>query len=214
MALTHKQKVFTNAYLATFNATEAARQAQYKGDDHTLASVGWENLRKPEIAKAISERLSAQAMTADEVLHRLADQARASMSDFVRFNDNAEPVFDLQAASMMGKLHLAKKLKTKTRSWSEPTINVTNGEIESREVTETAIEFELYDAQSALALIGKHHKLFSESVEVTGKDGGPIQQISMSVAEWKAQQEARRKQAADTMDTLSDAPDESDSNAE
>lgn len=166
MALTGKQKAFINAYLATFNATEAARQARYKGDDASLATIGWENLRKLEIAKAISERLSAQAMTADEVMGRLADQARGNMSDFVRFNENGDPTFDLQTASVMGKLQLAKKLKTKTRSWSEPTFNVTNGEIESREITETAIEFELYDAQAALVHIGKHHKLFVDKLDV------------------------------------------------
>lgn len=172
MTLSAKQKAFINAYLATFNATEAARQAKYKGDDATLASVGWENLRKPEIATAISERLSAQAMTADEVLNRLADQARGNMTDFVRFDDNGSPAFDLQTASVMGKLVLAKKLKTKTRSWSEPTFSVVSGEIESREVTETSIEFELYDAQAALVHIGKHHKLFKDGP--TGDEKDPI----------------------------------------
>lgn len=172
MALTRKQKTFIDAYLTTFNATEAARQAHYKGDDATLASVGWENLRKPEIAEAIEKRLAAHAMNADEVLKRLAEQGRGNMSDFVRFGDNGDPALDLQAASLMGKLHLVKKLKTKSRIYSEPFFNTQVNDIENRDVTETTIEVELYSSQAALEMIGKHHGLFDKGP--TGSEKDPI----------------------------------------
>jgi phage terminase small subunit len=51
MGLTEKQRRFVEAYDG--NATEAARLAGYEGDDATLAQVGYENLRKPEIVQAI-----------------------------------------------------------------------------------------------------------------------------------------------------------------
>ncbi len=53
--LTLKQARFVRAYLgdAAGNATEAARRAGYAGNDHTLAAVGSENLRKPAVAAAI-----------------------------------------------------------------------------------------------------------------------------------------------------------------
>lgn len=35
--------------------------------------------------------------------------------------------------------------------------------------------FRLTDKLKALELVGKHHKLFTDKVENTGKDGGPIQ---------------------------------------
>ena len=166
MALSAKQKKFIEVYLATFNATEAARQARYKGDDATLASVGWENLRKPEISKVIEERLAETAMPAGEVLMRLADHARGSMGDFVKVSAEGDPNFDLLSASQLGKLHLVKKLKTKKRSWMAPTLDVATMQIEQREITETTIEFELYDAQSALSLLGKAHKLFADKLDV------------------------------------------------
>jgi phage terminase small subunit len=171
MALSAKQKAFINAYLATSNATEAARQAGYKGDDATLASVGWENLRKPEIADAISKRTSESAMSADEVLKRLAEHARGSMADFVKVNDRGQPYFDLEAAQSAGKLHLVKKLKTKTRSINlgkddEDESNTDEEQADSL-ITEVTIEFELYDAQSALTLLGKHHKLFVDKLDIT-----------------------------------------------
>jgi phage terminase small subunit len=58
--LTEKQRRFVEAYMgqARGNATEAARLAGYKGSDPTLGQVGNENLKKPEIIKAIQERRS------------------------------------------------------------------------------------------------------------------------------------------------------------
>lgn len=56
MALSLKQEKFVAAYVgpANGNATEAARLAGYKGTAKTLASVGSENLAKPEIAEAVA----------------------------------------------------------------------------------------------------------------------------------------------------------------
>jgi phage terminase small subunit len=67
--LTQKQKLFVEAYLANPNATEAARKAGYKGSDETLAVVGHENLRKPQISKLIEVRVETAIITANEVLH-------------------------------------------------------------------------------------------------------------------------------------------------
>jgi hypothetical protein len=41
-------------------------------------------------------------------------------------------------------------------------------------VTEVDVELELYDAQAALVHIGRHHKLFTDKSELTGKDGAPL----------------------------------------
>lgn len=155
MALSTKQKAFINHYLATFNATEAARRAKYKGDDATLASVGWENLRKPEIEQAIKERLSAQAMTADEVLMRLAAMGRADIGPWM----SIDGTLDLEKLKDDGATHLIKKLKRTERSG----ISKDGGEW-----SVATVEVELYDAQAAVVQIGKHHKLFTESVEHKG----------------------------------------------
>lgn len=55
--LTEKQKRFVEAYCgeAQGNATEAARLAGYSGNTGTLASMGHENLQKPDISRAIDE---------------------------------------------------------------------------------------------------------------------------------------------------------------
>ena len=112
--LTLKQQLFVEAYLgaAKGNATEAARLAGYKGNDQTLASVGAENLKKPQIASRVRARVDAVGMTADEVLNELAAVARIPAD------------------------HDPKSVQNKVK---------------------------------ALELLGKHHKLFVEQLDVTSK---------------------------------------------
>lgn len=51
--LTGKQKKFCEEYIFDFNATRAAKEAGYS--EETAYSIGWENLRKPEIQAFIEE---------------------------------------------------------------------------------------------------------------------------------------------------------------
>lgn len=60
--LTPKQALFVHEYLTDLNATQAAIRAGYS--PRTAYSIGLENLRKPEIARAIQ---TAQAERADRV---------------------------------------------------------------------------------------------------------------------------------------------------
>lgn len=53
MALTDKQRRFVEEYLVDLNATQAAIRAGYS--KKTAGQIGDENLRKPEIAKAVQE---------------------------------------------------------------------------------------------------------------------------------------------------------------
>lgn len=158
MALSVKQKVFLEEYLTCFNATQAALAAGYSPD--TAHATGWENLRKPEITEAISKRLSETAMSADEVMMRLAEHARGDMADYLTMQGENVTV-DLPKAIEAKKSRLIKKLTQKKTVRSK-------GEDTEEEIV-TSIE--LYDAQAALEKIGRHHKLFTDKTELTGKDG-------------------------------------------
>jgi phage terminase small subunit len=106
--LTQKQARFADEYARSGNATQSAREAGYAGDDATLASVGSENLRKPQIQERIRLRLaSAASLTKDEVLGTLADHMRGDMTDM--FDDAGR--FSLKAARANRVTHLIKKLK-------------------------------------------------------------------------------------------------------
>lgn len=52
--LTSKQRAFVECFEG--NATEAAKKAGYEGSDKTLAQIGYENMRKPDIREEIEKR--------------------------------------------------------------------------------------------------------------------------------------------------------------
>lgn len=142
MALTGKRRAFVDAYLLTWNASEAARVAGYAAP----GQEGHRLLKIAEIADEIQRVVSDRAMSADEVLVRLAEQARGSMDDFVSFRDGVKlPLLDLEKAHKAGKFALVKKLKYTDQG---------------------GVEFELYDAQAALVQLGKVHKLFTDRQDV------------------------------------------------
>jgi phage terminase small subunit len=74
-ALTTKQRLFVEAYLANPNATEAARRAGYAGSDNVLAVTGNQLLRNPKIQELVEERVTEAGLTADEILNELAEIA-------------------------------------------------------------------------------------------------------------------------------------------
>jgi hypothetical protein len=173
--LTGKQRIFVEAYLSNgFNATDAARQAGYKGEESTLSSVGYENLRKPDIAVEINARLNEAAMSANEVLARLSKIARGDVDDCL----DEDGKFDLKKVRRLQRTGLLKKLKSKRTS--KRVDSLTEGEEDSRETLETAlvyeeVEFEMYSAHEALRDLGKYHKLLNDRHEIAGLNGGPIE---------------------------------------
>lgn len=161
MALTAQQQFFVEEYLRTFNATDSYMAAYPSAKRNSAASNGYRLLHEnADVIELVQARLSEAAMSADEVLARLAAEARGDIDDFLDVDGN----FDLRKARNAKKTGLIKKLKTKT----------TTRTVGEMEVKTTEVEFELYDAQAAKALLGKHHKLFTERQELTGADGGAI----------------------------------------
>lgn len=130
MGLRAQQRAFLEAYLQCWNASEAARRAGYS--EKTAGSQGHDLLKNPEIQAAIEARLAELRMGADEVLVRLAEQARSDMADFISIRAGL-PFVDLEKAERAGKLRLLKKFR----------------------ITGKGVEIELYDAQTALVQLGK-----------------------------------------------------------
>lgn len=153
-ALSPKQLAFVDAYLELgYNAGRAALAAGYTGKQPY--SAGHQLLRNTEIQKRIAAHLAESAMRADEVLARLADQARSTMANFIKVNAAGGVSLDLAAAEKAGKLHLIKKIKIGLEGTS----------------------IELYDAQAALVQLGRGHGLFVDREELTGKDGAPLEMV-------------------------------------
>ncbi|MGF3026525.1 terminase small subunit [Methylobacterium aquaticum] len=85
MSLTDKQRRFVEEYLVDLNATQAAIRAGYSED--TAAAIGYENLRKPEIAAAVEQAQAIRAertgITADRVLVELWRIATTDANELV-----------------------------------------------------------------------------------------------------------------------------------
>lgn len=145
--LNNRQRVFVEAYLKSWNATRAAIAAGYSRK--SARQIGTENLSKPSIQAAIQARVREISMSADEVLIRLAQQARANFGDFI---DPDSLSLDLKKAARAKKLHLIKKFEVTTITRDDTQIET--------------VKLELYDAQAALVHLGKHHGLFKDRVQV------------------------------------------------
>lgn len=163
MPLSNKQQAFVELYITHWNASESARLAGYSAK--TARSIGAENLTKPDVRAAIDARLAELKMSADEVLSRLSDHARGSIAPFLRRDaDGDMDGFDLSEEQ---PLHLIKKASVTRRRQTDRDTDAV--------ITIETVTIELYDAQAALALMGKHHKLFTDRVELSGPSGGPIE---------------------------------------
>lgn len=107
MGLNPKQKKFADFWLESFNATEAAKKAGYS--KKTAYSMGYENLRKPEIAAYIHARLRAQDISlvasAEETLAFLSSAMRGQIKD--QFGLDAALADRLRAADTLIKRYAA-----------------------------------------------------------------------------------------------------------
>jgi phage terminase small subunit len=111
--------------------------------------MGYENLRKPEIAAAVHE---ARQKLAEQTGRTVAQV----MADIGRVRDDAMREVEDQRTGALAMLSHK-------------------------------------DALKALELEGKHLGAFAERVEHTGKNGGPIQAVSMTLDEFRAVAEAVAK---------------------
>lgn len=143
--MTKKQKRFVEEYLIDLNATQAAIRAGYSPD--TAGSIGNENLKKPEIEKAISkamaERSRRTGISQDRVLNELAKIGFANISDVVDL-ENAK----ILPGAKEEDLACIQSIKIKPTEWG------------------TEREVKLYDKKAALVDIGKHLGMFKENVNL------------------------------------------------
>jgi phage terminase small subunit len=156
-----QQILFAEHYAVCLNGTKAAKLAGYKGDDNTLCATGSRLLRNDRVRARIDELLAQQAMSAQEILARLADHARG---DMLQLLDPATMVLDTKKAE--GKTHLIKSI--------EQTVITDNKSDKETIITKV----EMYDAQSALVHLGKAAGLFTTKTDITS-GGKPVQTISI-----------------------------------
>lgn len=186
--LSGKQKKFIESYLGecNLNATRAAITAGYS--EKSAAVIGHENLRKPNIRRAIDDRLSSNVLTASESLSILSIQAKGTISDVLDENGR----FDLERVTKRQADRLIKKLKVTEKLDSEGN------------TIERTYDLELHDAQAAAEKVGRFHKLFIDKREVSGS----ISTYAMTKDEWEREANLKLNAVSEQLEKFND--DESD----
>jgi phage terminase small subunit len=143
-----REILFAIEYVKDFNGTRAAERVGYQQDDSVLAVTASRLLRKAKIQNKIRELLTANVMSAEEVLWRFAQEARLSISDFIIQKNGS---FELNWSNIRKYGYLIKSITA----------------------TRYGPKIELHDAQKARELIGKHFGLFTDKIEVSWREQTP-----------------------------------------
>lgn len=157
--MTPKQVAFVAEYLIDLNASKAAERAGYS--KKTAGQVGFENLKKPEIAAAIQaamqERSKATGITQERVLNELARVAFGDKRKLMKWGPSGVSLVDSES--------LADDDAAQVSEVSETT-SATGG----------SLKLKTHDKVKALELLGRHLGIFTDKTELTGAGGGPIEQ--------------------------------------
>lgn len=145
--MTPKQQKFVDEYLVDLNATQAAIRAGYK--EKMAYSTGHENLKKPEIQKAIQAAMQSRSertgITADRVLEEYAKVAFLNPKELYNNDGTIKGIHELtdDVAACIAGLEVVSKTG-------------------SEGAEETTKKFKIADKLKALQDIGRHIGLFEK----------------------------------------------------
>jgi len=144
--LTAKQQRFVEEYLVDLSATQAAIRAGYS--EKTAGRTGHENLKKPEIAEAIQQRIGERSertqLTADEVVLQLARMGMADVRKLFTPQGQLKPVHELDDDTAAAIQSIEVVTKTIPMPGDEPP------------EVEYLHKIKMVDKIKPLELIGKH----------------------------------------------------------
>lgn len=168
MSLSPTQIAFAEAYLQTNSATEAYARTHPKAARNTCWTNGNAILRNTEVAQFIEERLEDVAMSSNEILKRLTDQARADIMHFVRQDDEGFITLDLTTDEARAHSHLLKSI-TITNKVVRTSTEGKGKQAVKTEIIQQSIKADLIDAQEALDKLGRYYKLWTDKGESSNR---------------------------------------------
>lgn len=173
--LTPKQEAFATALASGLTQADAYRQAYPRAQKWTDKSV-WERASKLSANAKVQSRVSelgakaaaANEVTVERIVRELAliafGSKRAVMAwgpDGVKLKDSA--ALTEEEAAVVAEV--------------KETTSATGG----------SLSLKTHDKVKALELLGKHVGMFADKVELTGKNGGPIQSSAITMTPEQAQ---------------------------
>lgn len=174
--MTPKQQRFVEEYLVDLNATQAAIRAGYSAD--TAHSIGHENLSKPEISAGIREGMAVRSMrtniTQDQVLRELARIGFVDIRKVVTWTNGASG-FNEDEAEETGEVRISTANFVMLTPSDQIDAETAAAISEVSQTKDGALKVKMHDKRAALVDLGRHLGMFKDKVEVTGKDGNPIE---------------------------------------
>lgn len=154
MTLSTQRKVFVEEYLSCWNATEAARKAEYKHPN----KMGPRLIKDPEIQTEIQSRLSEKVMSANEVLIRLSEIGRYDASKYFCIKKKTEI-----AKTIAGDIPI--EIEVPSIDIDQVIADGFGAMIKSVKRTKYGDVVVFHDQEKIWELLGKHHGLFVERTE-------------------------------------------------
>jgi phage terminase small subunit len=161
--VTPKQKRFVAEYLIDLNATKAAERAGYS--KKTAEQQGCRLLRNAQVKEAVAvktDKLTAKLeLSAEWVLGEIKKLAEANMMDYMTITESGEAFVDF-----------SKLTRDQAAAIQEIRVDETGGGGgDGRRERVQRTTFKLADKGLNLERLGRHLKLFTDKVEVSGMDG-------------------------------------------
>jgi phage terminase small subunit len=162
--LTKKQKIFADEYLIDLNQTRAYIAAGYseKGACQSASAL----LRNPNVAAYIAKKLGKRTekleISGEKVLAEIAKIAFLDPRKFFNPDGSPRDIADLDddTAACVAGLEVVEMFD--------------GSQGDQKHVTGLVKKIKLSDKLKALELYGRYHKLFTDKLEATGKDGAPL----------------------------------------
>lgn len=168
MSLTAKQSRFVAEYLIDLNGTQAAVRAGYSPKTaneqaaRLLANVSVQSA----LQAAMTRREIRTEITQDKVLRELAKIGFSDIRKAVKWGDSVA-VLNEDSGEMVMTHGLALLA-------SDAIDDETASAIAEVSESKQGLKVKFHDKRAALVDIGKHLGMFTDKVELTGKNGGPI----------------------------------------
>lgn len=170
MSLEPRQQRFVEEYLKDLNATEAVKRAGYSARGASVQ--GARLLANVSIAaaidKAIEKRSKRVQVQADDVVTELARLGFSNILDYVTVNEDGQADIDLTNVT-----------REQAAAISEIRVDTTGGQGDGERKLVLRTTLKLTPKTPALELLGKHLKLFTDKHELSGPEGGPVEQRLM-----------------------------------
>lgn len=164
--LTPKQLRFVDEYLVDLNATQAAIRAGYSAK--TANEQGARLLANVSVQAALSERMKAREqrteITQDMVVAELAKIAFSDQRKVMMWGPSGVKLRDSESLTEDDAAIVSEVSETITAAGG-------------------SLKLKTHDKVKALELLGKHLGMFKDKVEITGRNGGPVESQTVIVDE-------------------------------